>query len=94
MFEYMAAGLPVVASDFPVYREILNGGACGLLIAPADPHALARAIEWIFAHPDEAQAMGEEGRRRSGMLYTWTAERTKLFDLYRRIATPAMPCAY
>ncbi len=94
MFEYMAAGLPVVASDFPVYREILNDGACGLLIAPADPIALARAIEWIFAHPDEAQAMGEEGRRRASLLYTWTAERTKLFELYRRLATPAMPCAY
>ena len=94
MFEYMAAGLPVVASDFPVYREILNDGACGLLIAPADPIALARAIEWIFAHPDEAQAMGEQGRRRASLLYTWTAERTKLFELYRRLATPAMPCAY
>jgi glycosyltransferase involved in cell wall biosynthesis len=93
MFEYMAAGLPVVASDFPVYREILADGACGLLIAPADPQALARAIEGIFAHPDEAQAMGEEGRRRAAMLYTWTAERTKLFDLYRRLATPPMSCA-
>ena len=92
MFEYMAAGLPVVASDFPVYREILHDGACGLLIAPADPLALARAIEWIFAHPNEAQAMGEQGRRRVSTLYTWTAERKKLFDLYRRLATPAMPC--
>ena len=78
MFEYMAAGLPVVASDFPVYREILDDGACGLLIAPVDPSALARAIEWIFAHPDEAQAMGEHGRRRVERLYTWQAEREKL----------------
>ena len=94
MFEYMAAGLPVVASDFPVYREILNDGACGLLIAPAAPLALAQAIEWIFAHPDEAQAMGEHGKRRVGMLYTWAAERKKLFDLYQRLAPPAMPCIY
>jgi glycosyltransferase involved in cell wall biosynthesis len=92
LFEYMAAGLPVVASDFPVHREILNDGACGLLIAPADPPALARAIEWIFAHPNEAQAMGERGRDRVKLLYTWEAERKKLFELYRRLATPAMRC--
>jgi glycosyltransferase involved in cell wall biosynthesis len=92
MFEYMAAGLPVVASDFPVYREILDDGACGLLIAPADPPALARAIEWILAHPDKAEAMGEQGRQRVSTLYTWAAERQKLFDLYRRLATPAVPC--
>jgi glycosyltransferase involved in cell wall biosynthesis len=92
MFEYMAAGLPVVASDFPAYREILDDGACGLLIAPADPVALARAIEWLFAHPDEAQAMGDQGRRRAGMLYSWAAERKKLFELYRRVAPPARPC--
>jgi glycosyltransferase involved in cell wall biosynthesis len=90
MFEYMAAGLPVVASDFPVYREILDNGRCGLLIPPADPSALSRAIEWIFGHPDEAQAMGECGRRRVEMLYTWQAEWGKLVTLYRQLA-PATP---
>jgi glycosyltransferase involved in cell wall biosynthesis len=90
MFEYMAAGLPVVASDFPVYREILDDGQCGLLIPPANPSALTRAIEWIFAHPGEAQAMGERGRRRVEMLYTWEAELGKLLTLYRRLV--ALPC--
>jgi glycosyltransferase involved in cell wall biosynthesis len=94
MFEYMAAGLPVVASDFPLYREILDDGACGLLLPPADPAAIARAIEWIFAHPDEAQAMGEHGRQRVERLYTWEAERKKLLALYRQLAAPAMQCAY
>jgi glycosyltransferase involved in cell wall biosynthesis len=86
MFEYMAAGLPVVASDFPLYREILDDGRCGRLISPADPAALARAIEWIFGHPDEAREMGEHGRRRIETLYTWQAEREKLVALYRRLA--------
>jgi hypothetical protein len=36
--------------------------------------------------------MGEQGRRRVERLYTWEAERTKLFALYRQIAAPAVPC--
>lgn len=96
MFEYMAAGLPVIASDFPGFREILEDGRCGRLIPPQDPAALAAAIEWVFAHPDEAAAMGERGRRRVEQLYTWQAESTKLVDLYRRLAGPteAPSCAY
>jgi hypothetical protein len=86
MFEYMAAGLPVVASDFPLYREILEDGRCGCLVPPADPAALARAIEWIFDHPAEAREMGEHGRRRVERLYNWQVEREKLVSLYRRLA--------
>jgi glycosyltransferase involved in cell wall biosynthesis len=96
MFEYMAAGLPVIASDFPVFREILDDGRCGLLIPPQDPAALTKAIEWIFANPDEAEAMGARGRRRVEQLYTWEAESAKLVELYRRLAGPAEApsCAY
>jgi glycosyltransferase involved in cell wall biosynthesis len=86
MFEYMAASLPVIASDFPVYREILDDGRCGCLIPPEDPAALARAVEWIFGHPDEARQMGEHGRRRVERLYAWQAEREKLVSFYGRFA--------
>jgi glycosyltransferase involved in cell wall biosynthesis len=89
MFEYMAAGLPVIASDFPVFREILDGGACGLLVEPRDPAGLAGAIQWIFDHPAEARVIGERGRRRVETLYTWEAEESRLADFYRRLLPPA-----
>jgi hypothetical protein len=88
MFEYMAAGLPVIASDFPTFREILDDGRCGLLIPPQGPQALAEAIAWVLAHPDEAAAMGERGRRRVEQRYTWQAESEKLLALYQRLAGP------
>ena len=96
MFEYMAAGLPVIGSDFPVFRELLDDGRCGLLIPPGDPKALAEAIEWIFTHEDEAEAMGVHGRRRVEQLYTWQAESAKLVELYRRLTSTAeaASCAY
>lgn len=96
MFEYMAAGLPVIGSDFPIFRELLDDGRCGLLIPPEDPKALAEAIEWIFSHREEAEAMGVHGRRRVEQLYTWQAESAKLIDLYRRLTLTeeAASCAY
>ena len=89
MFEYMAAGLPVIASDFPVYREVLDDGRCGLLVPPADSKTLSEATAWIFDHPEEAEEMGRQGRRRVEALYSWESESDRLFSLYERV-TPRL----
>ena len=83
LFEYMAAGLPVIASDFPIWRDIVEGAGCGLLVDPEDPDAIAGAMDWILAHPDEAKAMGERGRRATRETYNWTAEAHALVAFYR-----------
>ena len=85
LFEYMAAGLPVVASDFPVWRRVVEGAGCGLLVDPMDPAAIAKAIDWIFAHPDEAEAMGRRGKEAVLTHYNWEAEGRILVALYRRL---------
>lgn len=85
MFEYMAAGLPVIASDFPLWREIVEGAGCGLLVDPKDPQAIAEAMQWILDHPEEAAAMGRRGRAAVEERYNWEAESEKLIALYRRL---------
>ncbi|MDP3960831.1 MAG: glycosyltransferase family 4 protein [Pseudorhodobacter sp.] len=85
MFEYMAAGLPVIASDFPLWREIVEGAGCGLLVDPQDPQAIARAMQWVLGHPEEAAAMGRRGRAAVEDRYNWEAESKKLVALYRRL---------
>lgn len=85
MFEYMAAGLPVIASDFPLWREIVDGAGCGLLVDPQDPAAIAQAMEWLLAHPEEAEAMGRRGREAVERQYNWAPEAEKLLALYERL---------
>ena len=85
MFEYMVAGLPVIASDFPLWREIIDGAQCGLLVDPADPDAIAAAMQWVLDHPDEAERMGERGRAAVRERYNWDREAVKLLDFYQSL---------
>lgn len=85
LFEYMAAGLPVLASDFPRWRELVEGAGCGLLVDPADPGAIAGAITWLLDHPEEAEAMGRRGAAAVADRYNWTHEARTLVDLYRAL---------
>ena len=82
MFEYMAAGVPVIASHFPLWREIVEGNACGLCVDPLNPVAIARAIDWLVDHPQEAEKMGRNGRQAVLAKYNWTMEEAKLLALY------------
>jgi glycosyltransferase involved in cell wall biosynthesis len=85
LFEYMSAGLPVIASDFPLWRKIVDRAQCGLLVDPSDPAAIAKAIEYIFTHPEQADEMGQRGLKAVNELYNWNAEKQKLFELYQQI---------
>jgi glycosyltransferase involved in cell wall biosynthesis len=82
MFEYMAAGIPVIASYFPLWREIVDGADCGLLVDPLDPAAIGQGINWLIDNPQEARRMGENGRRAVTERYNWDVERLKLFNFY------------
>jgi glycosyltransferase involved in cell wall biosynthesis len=85
LFEYMAAGLPVIASDFPRWREIVEQSGCGLLVNPTDPQAIAAAMRWILDNSEEAEAMGERGRAAVLARYSWESEQHTLLAYYRRL---------
>ncbi|MFM8552511.1 MAG: glycosyltransferase [Nitrospiraceae bacterium] len=61
--EAMLAGLPVVASDVGGIPEIVVPGDTGLLVPPGDPEALAKAIQDLLAHPEQAKKLGRQGRQ-------------------------------
>jgi len=85
LFEYMAAGIPVIASDFPLWRRIIGEAGCGLLVEPQDPRAIARAMEYLLSHDAEAEAMGRRGRKAACELYNWNSEERVLLKFYSEL---------
>ena len=59
----MAFALPVIASNFPLWKETVEGNSCGLSVDPLNPREIAKAAEYLIEHPDEASKMGENGRK-------------------------------
>jgi glycosyltransferase involved in cell wall biosynthesis len=82
MFEYMSSGIPVIASSFPLWREIVEGNRCGICVDPFDPKAIAAAIDYLVWHPDVAQAMGERGRKAVLEKYNWDVQASRLTNFY------------
>jgi glycosyltransferase involved in cell wall biosynthesis len=82
LFEYMWAGLPVIVSDFPRWREFVDANGCGICADPLDPAAIAAAIRRVVDDPEEAERMGARGRDAVRRVYNWEPEGRKLLDLY------------
>lgn len=87
MFEYMAAGIPVIASNFPLWKKIIEGNKCGICVNPLNPKEIAKAVEYLIEHPEEARKMGKNGRKAVLEKYNWENESKKLLDIYRQLTT-------
>jgi len=85
MFEYMSAGIPVIASDFDLWRNIVTDSECGLCVNPLDCQAIAAAIDHLITYPEEARRMGENGRQAVLSRYNWAREEIKLIAFYERL---------
>lgn len=82
IFEYMGAGLPVIASDFPLWRRILGDTGCGIFVNPLDPRCIAEAIQYILTHPQEAEEMGLRGQAAVRERFNWETQVDTLVSLY------------
>jgi glycosyltransferase involved in cell wall biosynthesis len=85
MFEYMAAGIPVISSNIPYWQEIVESSQSGICVDPMEPDSIAEAIEWIVNHPTEAQLMGKYGRKAVEEKYNWEHEGKALLSFYQKI---------
>jgi phosphatidylinositol alpha-mannosyltransferase len=83
LVEAMAAGLPVVATDIPGYREVVTDGVEGYLVPPRDPEAFAAGLSRVLREPELAARMGAAGRARA-RAFDWPIVVDRLEELYGR----------
>ena len=85
MFEYMAAGLPVIASNFPYWRSIVEGNNAGKCVDPMDFNSIANAINLLLNDRQLAEQMGSNGRKIITEKYNWNTESIKLINFYKEL---------
>ncbi|MDX8355651.1 glycosyltransferase family 4 protein [Cognatiyoonia sp. IB215182] len=78
IYEYMAAGLPVVTSDTGHLREIVNDRVTGLIVPPDDPNALSTTLMRLADDPSLGRRLGEAGRAHVFSEHTWSGTAAKV----------------
>jgi glycosyltransferase involved in cell wall biosynthesis len=87
LFEYMAAGLPAIASDFPFFRELVEPIGCAVFVDPLDAPELATAIDGLLADQSRADEMGRRGAAAVRDRFNWEQQAPKLVALYHRLTS-------
>jgi phosphatidylinositol alpha-mannosyltransferase len=84
LVEAMAAGVPVVASDIPGYRDVVRDGVDGLLVPPRDAEALAAAVGSLLRDPGRAERLRNAGRARAGR-FAWERVGAEIEAVYQDV---------
>jgi glycosyltransferase involved in cell wall biosynthesis len=83
LFEYMLADLPVICTDFILWKEVVEKNNCGICVNPRNVTEIAKAIQYLIENPDIAKKMGENGRKIVIEKYNWKEEEKKLLEIYK-----------
>ena len=85
IFEYMSAGVPIIASNFPLWKKLVEENDCGLCVDPNEPKQISEAIDYIHQNPEHADRMGKNGLECVQSQFNWEKEQEKLIALYKSI---------
>ncbi len=85
MFEYMLAGIPIIVSDFPLWREILKNTNCAIFVNQTKPEEIIKAMNYLYENPEIAKQMGQIGREKILTDYNWENEEIKLTLIYKEL---------
>ena len=85
LFEYMSAGIPIICSDFPLWKSIVCETKCGVCVNPSDIKMISEEIRNITDSPEKAREMGENGRKAVLEKYNWQTQEKILLELYKSL---------
>lgn len=86
LFEYMMAGIPVIASDIPLWKQIVEEAGAGICVNPMDPEAIKNGIVTLMNNEALSKTMGEAGQRQVVSKYNWSQEEAKLLNIYHTLS--------
>lgn len=85
LFEYLLMGMPVICTDFDLWKGVVEDSHSGICVNPSDSNSIAKAIEYIQDHPQEAYEMGKNGQKAVLDKYNWDSQEAILLDVYKKI---------
>ncbi|MCP3740150.1 glycosyltransferase family 4 protein [Rossellomorea sp. BNER] len=83
LFEYMASGVAVVASDFPHYGEVVNQSKSGITVDPSNPLSIAHGLLLLMRDPEKVRSFSSNGQYWFNEKYNWEIEEKKLINFYQ-----------
>lgn len=87
IFEYMEAGLPIICTDYKLWKDIVDRYECGICIRPGDTASLIRAMIKIMSDKNLSFEMGQNGRRAVELEFNWISEEKKYCQLMQKLTT-------
>lgn len=85
LFEYMAAGIPMIASKYGQAPYFINQANCGIIVDPLNAEEVSNAILYLLNNENEAKKMGDRGRQLIASKYNWENEEKELIKIYEKI---------
>ncbi len=83
-FEYMAAGIPIICSNFPAWKSLVEETKTGICVDPLNPQSIVEAIHYLIKNPHLAEKMSSNGRLMVKKKFNWRSEGEKLLSLYKK----------
>ena len=81
----MEAGLPIICSDVPVYRKMMEEYPCGVLVDVNNSRQIEEAVRFLLEHKEEAYRMGQMGRKAVKEKYNWETESKRYLDAINKL---------
>ncbi len=85
MYEYMGTGIPIIASNFDLWKDFFKTHQCGLTVDPENPTEIANAINYLMQNQKEAEEMGKRGQAAVRKIFNWATQEKKLLSLYNQL---------
>lgn len=85
LFEYMSASLPVIASDFEMWKPLVLENNCGIMVDPLNVPELAKQIDYLLDHKSESEQMGKAGYEAVHKKYSWKTQEAALITFYNKL---------